>query len=63
MTSRKKVSQINNLLLPNFKLIEKQRVQARIIKKHSKSETSYQRLMKTEFITTEIKTEVIETYN
>ncbi len=50
-------------MFPNFKLIEKQRVQTRIVKKHGKSETSYQRLMKTEFITTEIKTELIETYS
>ncbi|HBB7077305.1 TPA: hypothetical protein I8649_001994 [Legionella pneumophila] len=64
MTSIKnEVSQMNNFFLPNFKLIEKQRIQAKIIKKHSKPETPYQRLMKSEFITAEKKTELMELYN
>lgn len=60
---KNEVSQMNNFFLPNFKLIEKQRVQAKIIKKHSKPETPYQRLMKSEFITIEKKAELTETYN
>ncbi|RUR17221.1 transposase [Legionella sp. km535] len=60
---KNEVSQMNNFFLPNFKLIEKQRVQAKIIKKHSKPETPYQRLMKSEFITVEKKAELTETYN
>lgn len=57
------ISQMNNFFLPNFKLLEKQRIQAKIIKKHSKPETPYQRLIKSEFITTEKKTELTEIYN
>ncbi|HAT1728955.1 hypothetical protein DM455_16810 [Legionella pneumophila] len=54
---------MNNFFLPNFKLIEKQRIQAKIIKKHSKPETPYQRLMKSEFITGEKKIELTELYS
>lgn len=59
---KNEVSQMNNFFLPNFKLIEKQRIQAKIIKKHSKPETPYQRLMKSEFITAKKKTGLTECY-
>ena len=60
---KNEVSQLNNFFLPNFKLIEKQRVQAKIIRKHSKPETPYQRLIKSKHISEEKKKELTETYN
>lgn len=42
---RNEVSLMNNYFLPNTKLIEKQRVEAKIIKKYDKPCTPYQRLM------------------
>ncbi|HAU4045979.1 TPA: transposase family protein [Legionella pneumophila] len=60
---KNEVSQMNNFFLPNFKLIQKQRIQAKIIKKHSKPETPYQRLMKSDFIDEEKKKELTEIYN
>src|SRR3546814_12695146 len=60
---KNEVSQMNNFFLPNFKLIQKQRIQAKIIKKHSKPETPYQRLMKSEFIDEKKKNELTEMYN
>ena len=45
---KNEISLLNNYFLPNFKLLEKRRVDAVIIKKHSKPETSYQRLMQSE---------------
>jgi hypothetical protein len=38
---KNEISQLNNYFLPNFKLIAKQRIEAKIIKKHSKPETPY----------------------
>ena len=46
-----------------WELIEKQRVQAKIIRKHSKPETPYQRLIKSEHISVEKKKELTEIYN
>ena len=60
---KNEVSQMNNFFLPNFKLIEKQRVQSKIIKKHSKPATPYQRLMQSEHITEAKKQELTELYN
>ena len=60
---KNEVCQMNNYFLPNFKLIEKQRIQSKIIKKHSKPETPYQRLMKSAFINEEKKKELTEMYN
>lgn len=60
---KNEVSQLNNFFLPNFKLIQKQRVQAKVIKKHSKPETPYQRLMKSDFIDEARKKELTEMYN
>ena len=60
---KNEVSQMNNFFLPNFKLIEKQRVQAKIIRKHSKPETPYQRLIKSEHISEDKKCELTERYN
>ena len=54
---------MNNYFLPNFKLLEKRRVDATIIKKHSKPETPYQRLMQSEHITKEKKEDLTTTYS
>ena len=54
---------LNNYFLPNFKLIAKQRVEAKIIKKHSKPATPYQRLMESKHITEAKKQELTEVYS
>jgi hypothetical protein len=41
---------MNNYFLPNTKLKEKQRIEAKILKKHDKPATPYQRLMLSEHI-------------
>jgi hypothetical protein len=60
---KNEVSQMNNFFLPNFKLIKKQRVQSKIIRKHSKPETPYQRLIKSEHISEDKKKELTDVYN
>lgn len=57
------VSQMNNFFLPNFKLIEKQRIKSKVIKKHSKPETPYQRLIQSEHISADKKQELTDMYN
>lgn len=60
---KNELSLINNYFSPNFKLIEKRRVDATIIKKHSTPATPYQRLMQSEHITESKKHELTTTYN
>ena len=60
---KNEMSQMNNYFLPNTKLTEKQRVESKIIKKHDKPATPYQRLMKSEDVTEEKKNELSEVYN
>ena len=60
---RNEISQLNNYFLPNFKLIAKERIEAKIIKKHSKPATAYQRLMESEHITNVKKQELTDIYN
>ena len=60
---KNEMSQMNNYFLPNTKLTEKQRVESKIIKKHDKPATPYQRLMKSEHVTEERKNELTEVYN
>ncbi|HEN4774868.1 TPA: integrase, partial [Legionella pneumophila] len=60
---RNEISLMNNYFLPNTKLIEKQRVDAKIIKKHDKATTPYQRLMKSKHISEEKKQELQKIYN
>lgn len=60
---RNEISLMNNYFLPNTKLIEKQRVDAKIIKKHDKAATPYQRLMKSKHISEEKKQELQKIYN
>ena len=54
---------MNNYFLPNFKLVEKRRVDATIIKKHSTPATPYQRLMQSEHLTDAKKQELTSIYN
>ena len=60
---KNEVSLMNNYFLPNFKLIEKQRVDSKIIKKHSKPATPYQRLLESKHISELKKKELTEIYN
>lgn len=55
---KNEMSQMNNYFLPNTKLIEKQRVESKINKKHDKPATPYQRLVKSEYISDEKKNEL-----
>lgn len=60
---KNEMSQMNNYFLPNTKLTEKQRVESKIIKKHDKPATPYQRLMKSEAVSEQKKNELTEVYN
>ena len=60
---KNEISLMNNYFLPNFKLLEKRRVDATIIKKHSNPETPYQRLMQSEHISKEKKQELTIVFN
>lgn len=60
---KKEISLMNNYFLPNFKLVEKRRVDATIIKKHSKPATPYQRLMQSEHLKDAKKHELSTIYN
>lgn len=60
---KNEISLMNNYFLPNFKLIEKRRVDAVIIKKHSKPATPYQRLMLSEHMTEDKRQELTAIYN
>lgn len=53
---------MNNYFLPNTKLKEKQRIEAKILKKHDKPATPYQRLMLSEHISPEKKKELTSIY-
>lgn len=52
-----------NFFIPAFKLIEKKRDGAKIIKKFSNPLTPYQRLMASDFIKTSVKKELTKTFN
>lgn len=52
-----------NFFIPAFKLIEKKRDGAKIIKKFSNPLTPYQRLMDSNFIKTSVKKELTKTFN
>ena len=60
---KNEVSQLNNFFLPNFKLIKKQRIGSKIIKKHSKPATPYQRLMQSKHVDEATKKKLTEQYN
>jgi hypothetical protein len=55
---KNEISLMNNYFLPNTKLKEKQRVEAKIIKKHEKPETPYQRIVKSKDISEAKKIEI-----
>jgi hypothetical protein len=55
-------SQLNNFFLPNFKLLDKQRIGSKIVKKHSKPATPYQRLLQSEHIDASKKQALTEMY-
>jgi hypothetical protein len=59
---KNEMSQMNNYFLPNTKITEKQRVESKIIKKHDKPATPYQRLIKSEHVSEEKKQELTEIY-
>lgn len=59
---KNEISLMNNYFLPNTKLKEKQRVEAKILKKHDKPATPYQRLMLSEHISQEKKQELTSIY-
>lgn len=52
---KNEISLMNNYFLPNTKLKEKQRIESKIIKKHDKPATPYQRLMQSEHVPKENK--------
>ena len=52
---KNEISLMNNYFLPNTKLKEKQRIESKILKKHDKPATPYQRLMQSEHISKETK--------
>ena len=60
---KNEMSQMNNYFLPNTKLIEKQRVESKILKKHDKPATAYQRLMQSEYVSEQKKEELTAIYN
>lgn len=47
-----------NFFIPSVKLIEKQRVRSKIIKKHDKPKTPFQRMLESEYISEETKTKL-----
>lgn len=59
---KNEVSQLNNFFMPNFKLIQKQRVDSKIIKRHSKPATPYQRLTQSKYISEATKNELASQY-
>jgi|AntRauTorckE6833_2_1112554.scaffolds.fasta_scaffold29133_2 hypothetical protein len=56
------ISMMNNYFLPNFKLIEKERIDAKIVKKHSVPQTPYQRLIQSTAVSSEKKDELQKIY-
>lgn len=60
---RNEVSLMNNYFLPNTKIIEKQRVEAKIIKKYDKPCTPYQRLMGSNHVSKEKKEALQKIYS
>ena len=53
---------MNNYFIPGTKLIDKQRIDAKIIKKHDIPATPYQRLMNSEHISENIKEALTKQY-
>jgi len=51
-----------NFFIPSFKLIEKKRIKSKIIKKHDKPKTPYQRVLESKFIPEETKHQLRQIY-
>ncbi len=51
-----------NFFIPSFKLISKERIGSKVIKKHDKPKTPYQRLLESEHISEEKKKELKKIY-
>ena len=47
-----------NFFIPSVKLIEKQRVRSKIIKKHDTPKTPFQRILESEYISEEMETKL-----
>jgi hypothetical protein len=60
---KNEISLMNNYFLPNAKLQEKQRIESKILKKHDKPATPYQRLMSSSHVTEQNKQKLTEIYN
>ncbi|WP_133130825.1 hypothetical protein [Legionella yabuuchiae] len=60
---KNELSLMNIYFIPSTKLIDKQRVVAKIIKKHDIPATPYQRLMGSEYISEDIKKTLTKQYN
>lgn len=60
---KNEVSLMNNYFIPSTKLIDKQRVDAKIIKKHDSPATPYQRLMDSEHISDNAKEALTKKYH
>jgi len=52
---KKEQHYMTNFFLPSMKLIEKKRIGSKIIKRHSKPETPYSRIMQSEYVEEEVK--------
>lgn len=60
---KNEVSLLNNYFYPSFKLMEKTRIHSKIIKKHARPATPYQRLMESTSLSEESKRKLKETYD
>ncbi|MBA2650801.1 MAG: hypothetical protein H0U73_00820 [Tatlockia sp.] len=60
---KNEVSLLNNYFLPNTKLKGKQRVDAKVLKKHEKPKTPYQRLIESKHLSEKKKRELTNIYN
>lgn len=60
---KNELSQMNNYFLPNSKLTDKERIEAKIVKKHDKPATPYQRLIASPYISAQQKEILESTFN
>lgn len=56
-------SLFQNYFLPSMKLVEKQRINSKIVKKHGKPSTPYQKLLNSDNISNELKKKLTNRYN
>lgn len=60
---KNELSLMNNYFIPGTKLIDKQRIDAKIIKKHDTPATPYQRLMESEHVSKKVKEALTKKYH